>query len=32
MYVDLFVFLKGKDSLTMQMNEKGLLSESFFFG
>jgi len=31
MYVDLFVFLKGKDSITIQMNEKGFYLKDFFW-
>jgi len=30
MYVDLFVFFKGKDSITIQMNEKGFYLKDFF--
>jgi len=31
MYVDLFVCLKGKDSITIQMNEKGFYLKDFFW-
>jgi len=32
MYVDPFVFLKGKDSITIQMNEKGFYLKDIVFG
>ena len=32
MYVDPFVFFKGKDSITIHTNEKGFYPKDFFFG
>jgi len=31
MYVDPFVFLKGKDSITIHTNEKGFYPKDFFW-